>query len=208
MNDLEEYVKQLKDENGAWLKPLYPIADVRGMTGESIRQLLNYRVSQARVYLEAGLYCGLSFTSAMYENEKLERAIAIDSWAEFTDKGRINPRNEFLAAVKKYYPPNVPLTLIEQDHWTVKGLPEVPDLFYYDGDHSELSQQRALSHFGPMCAGEFFYCVDDWNWDRVRRGTLKGLSNFTIIDGWEKFTTSGSDSEFWNGFAMFKLKQK
>lgn len=189
-------------------RPMYPIADVRGMSGDGIRQILNRLAASSNVYLECGVYCGLSFTSAMYNNTTLQRAIAIDSWAEFTNQGRINPRKEFLAAVEKYYPKEIPFTLIEQDHWSVKGLPEQPDLFYYDGDHSELSQQKALTHYGPMCTEYFTYCVDDWNWERVRKGTLKGLDHFTIIDAWEKLVPTADDKNWWNGFAVFRLQQK
>ena len=195
-------------------EPLFPITDVRGMTGEYIRLILNELVAKSEVYLEAGLYCGLSFTSAMYKNNHISRAIAIDSWAEFTNHGRINPRKEFLEAVKKYYPNEVPLSLIESDHWQVTSLPAKPDLYYYDGDHSEQSQERALTHFGKMCADEFIYCCDDWNWEKVRKGTRKGLEQFEVVNEWEKILTpergrtDTTDKYWWNGFYVALLRQK
>jgi hypothetical protein len=207
MKDLEMLCANYKF-GGKFITTLYPIEDVRGMSGQSIRQLLNGLVAGAKVYLECGLYCGLSFTSAMQHNTFLTRAIAIDSWAEFTQGGRIKPREEFLAAVAKYYPKNVPLTLLEQDHWSVTELPAKPDLFYYDGAHDERSQERALTHYGPLCAEEFIFCCDDWNWEKVRRGTLRGLDHFTILDQWEKRVPSDNDKEWWNGFYVALLRQK
>jgi hypothetical protein len=207
MRDLETLLDEFRF-GGRFITTLYPITQVRGMSGESIRQLLNGLVAKADVYMECGLYCGLSFTSAMQHNTLLKRAIAIDLWAEFTQGGRINPRAEFLAAVEKFYPKDVPLSLIERDHWSVTELPAKPDLFYYDGDHSESSQARALTHFGPMCADEFTYCCDDWNWERVRKGTMKGLDRFTILDQWEKRVASDNDAQWWNGFYVARLKQK
>ncbi len=162
---------------------------------------------EADVYLECGVYCGLSFTSAMYRNHNLKHAVAIDSWTEKFGKG-IDPRKEFLENIDKYYPKGVPFTLIESNHWDVKELPEAPDLFYYDGAHDSLSQEKALTHFGPMCAYEFTYCVDDWNWPEVRNGTMKGLDQFEILDAWEKTTPKDDDPEWWNGFFVAKLRQK
>ncbi len=210
---------------------LFDIKEVRGMTGQKIRQILNTLASEATVYMEAGLYCGLSFTSAMYKNTNIELAIAIDSWAEFTNHGRINPRLEFLDACEKFYPKGVPLSLIESDHWKVTQLPPLPaytigessmgstypakpDLFYYDGAHDEQSQMRALTHFGPMCAEEFTFCCDDWNWEQVRRGTKRGLDWFTVVDEWEKILPFApgrkdtTDVDWWNGFYVARLKQK
>lgn len=202
MRDLNELVPLMETN-------LFDIKEVRGLSGDCIRRILNKLVSESTVYLECGVYCGLSFTSAMYGNILLKHAIAIDSWAEKFGKG-IDPRKEFLAAVEKYYPKEVPFTLIEANHWDVKELPEKPDLFYYDGAHDEFSQQRALTHFGPMCAKEFTFCVDDWNRPVVRKGTLKGLAQFEIVDAWEKILaqTDTNDKQWWNGFAVFKLKQK
>jgi len=189
---------------------LYPIEDVRGLSGNSIRRILNALVAQADVYLECGVYCGLSFTSAMYRNDLLKHAIAIDSWAEKFGKG-IDPRKEFLAAVEKYFPKTVPFTLIEANHWDVKELPEQPDLFYYDGAHDMKSQERALTHYGKMCTEEFIFCCDDWNRPVVREGTRKGLQNFVIVDEWEKILDplkDTNDKEWWNGFYVARLQQK
>jgi hypothetical protein len=189
---------------------LFPITEVRGLTGQLIRETLNTLVKDATVYLECGVYCGLSFTSAMYGNTNIRHAIAIDSWAERFGKG-IDPRKEFMNAVAKYYPGTIPLTLIESDHWQVKVLPDKPDLFYYDGDHSEDSQRKALTHYGPMCTEEFTFCCDDWNWIKVRKGTQKGLDMFTVVDEWELFTNKDGNSNdplWWNGFYIAKLRQK
>lgn len=187
---------------------LYPIRDVRGMSGDRIRMILSSLTDISKHYLECGLYCGLSLTSACYNNHSLKSVTGIDSWAEFTNRGKINPRNEFLNACQKYFPEHLQLNLIERNCWDVKELPHKPDLYYYDGDHSELSQEKALTHFGPMCADEFIYCCDDWNRPEVQRGTHKGLEMFDVLYEWSYIPPQLNDSDWWCGFYVALLKQK
>lgn len=206
------WTKQMVAEALIAYRNLYPIEDVTGLTGERIRQLLNGLVAQSDCYLECGVYCGLSFTSATYGNGNLSRAIAIDNWAE--KFGVKDPRQQFHNAIDRYFPRSVPLSIIEKDHWSVTVLPGVPDVFYYDGAHDAKSQERALTHFGPMCTKRFVYCCDDYSWPEVKAGTEKGLKGFRVL--WDialgdmavGHLKSTPSKNWWNGFYVALLEQE
>lgn len=187
---------------------LFPITEVRILSGQRIRQFLNALLSEGELhYLEVGVYCGGSFAAATYKNENLLSVTAIDSWAERFGGGA-QPKKEFMDAVAKYVPKNVQFTLIENNCWAVESLPYPPDVFYYDGPHTALDQEKALTHFGPKCADQFIYMVDDLNWKQVQAGTRKGLEKFNVLWELEIFSRGDSQPDWWNGFGVFILEQK
>jgi hypothetical protein len=187
---------------------LFPISEVRILSGERIRQFLNNLLGLGEFhYLEVGVYCGGSFSAATYHNDKLASVTAIDSWAERFGGGA-QPKKEFLEAVAKYVPKNVPFTLIENNCWAVDKLSHAPDVFYYDGPHTALDQEKALTHFGPMCAKQFIYICDDYNWKQVQAGTRKGLEKFNVIWELEIFSRGDSQPDWWNGLFIAVLEQK
>lgn len=185
---------------------LFDISNVRILSGERNRQLLNALLGYSKPlhYLEVGAYCGGSFAAAMFKNKHVASATVIDSWAEKFGGGA-KPREEFMAAYEGYVPKEIPFTLLEQDCWSVTKLPHKPDVFYYDAGHTALDQERALTHFGPMCANNFIYLVDDYNWPKVYEGTRKGLKNFDIEFELEILSRTESDKDWWNGLGIFIL---
>lgn len=193
-------------------RDLFPIDSVRHLTGNRNRHFLNAIASRADHYLEVGVYCGASFSAAIYKNQNLKMAIAIDSWAE-NFGGGAEPKKEFFEAMDKYLPPNFNWQLYQQNCWDVTELPVKPDVFYYDGAHDEKSQERALTHFGKMCADQFVYICDDYNpysphWQQVVRGTKKGLSGFNVLWEAEIISTGDSRPDWWNGMYVGLLSQK
>lgn len=192
---------------------LFPKEEIpHSLTGDKVRQLLNALVKRSTIYLECGVYCGGTFNAAMYKNNHITKAVAIDSWAEtfgITTRLGIKPRTEFMNNVAKYFPKGVPFQMIEADHWAVTSLDCKPDLFFYDGAHDSNSQEKALTHFGKMCADTFVYVVDDFDWPKVVVGTNRGLEHFEVLDSYYLTTNKPSDAEhFWNGIYVALLKQK
>lgn len=192
---------------------LFSIDKIKILSGNSIRILLNQLAKKSSHYLEAGVYCGGSFCAAVYGNDHLVETCAIDHWNE--NLHYANGRNSFIAHVAQYHPKHVKFTLIEKNHWDVNQLPFQPDLYYYDGAHDAVSQEKALTHFGKMCQESFVYCVDDFNNAEVKIGTHRGLKNFEVEFTWElntpfnaKTLVSPYVSPWWNGFAVYKLRQK
>jgi hypothetical protein len=179
------------------------------LTGDRVRKLLNQAVRESTGYLELGVYCGGTFCAAMYGNNT--PAIAVDSWREtfgITVKSGIKPKDEFHKNTSRLV--EAPFTFIESDHWAVNELPFKPDLYFYDGDHSQLAQEKALTHYAPMCSDIFIYFVDDFNWDRVRAGTLSGIQKAglrIIKQEWLGKDAPESDGlHYWNGVAFLLSK--
>jgi len=181
------------------------------LTGDLVRKLLNQAVRESDSYMELGVYCGGTFCAAMYGNDDVP-AVAIDSWREtfgITVKSGIRPKDEFHKNTKRFI--KASFTFIESDHWEVKALPISPRLFFYDGDHSIMAQEKALTHYAPMCADVFIYIVDDFNWERVRAGTLLGIQKAglrIIMQEWLGKGAPESDGKgYWNGIGMFLLSK-
>lgn len=189
---------------------LFDKAEIQhSLTGDCVRKLLNTAVRASESYLELGVYCGGTFCAAMYGNDDVP-AVAIDSWREtfgITVKSGIKPKDEFHKNTKRFI--KAPFTFIESDHWDVKTLPFSPRLFFYDGDHSIMAQEKALTHYAPMCADIFIYLVDDFNWDRVRAGTLLGIQKAGLRIIKQEWLGSGAPESdglhYWNGVGMFLL---
>lgn len=208
-----DQVKEAIREGEQLSRNLYPIHRIKILSGDAIRHTLNALASRAEYYLEAGVYCGGSFCAATFNNTNLKGTCAIDNWGE--NFHYQTGRDAFKQNVAQFFPKDVPFTLIEKNHWEVEQLPFTPDLYYYDGKHDALSQEKALTHFGPMCAEKFVYCVDDLNNAEVKTGTYRGLERFNVLYRHEVFTpfnartlTSPYVSPYWNGFGIYLLEQK
>jgi hypothetical protein len=66
--------------------------------------------------------------------------------------------------------------LVEQDFREVdyRALGKF-NVFLFDGPHSEADHRDAIVIVQPSLANRFVLIVDDWNWRRVRLGTMHGL---------------------------------
>lgn len=211
IEQIEKAIANAKDP--LTTRNLFPISNIRILSGNGIRKLLNEIASHSEYYLEAGVFCGGTFCAAIYNNDNLKGVCAIDHWNE--NANYANGKNSFNQHVPQYKPKNVPLTLIEKNHWDVSELPFKPDFYFYDGAHDEASQEKALTHFGKMCTDTFCFVVDDWNNKEVQAGTRKGLEHFEILFEHliptqynARSLTSPHISPFWNGFGVWILKQK
>jgi hypothetical protein len=50
----------------------------------------------------------------------------------------------------------------------------------YDGNHTNDSHYRALSHYYECLDDVFIFIVDDWNWKDVRDGTINSIQNLNL----------------------------
>ncbi len=176
------------------------------LTGNRIKTFLNELNKQVDRYLECGVYCGVTFCSAIYGNDHL-KAIAIDSWAERFNLKHGHPRDLFLENVETFRGKTV-INLIQSDHWAVKELPFKPQVYFYDGAHDALSQEKALTHYGKMCEDTFIFVVDDYNRKEVKDGTARGLQHFEVLYSLELGNSMNDSEGWWCGIAVFVLKQK
>lgn len=148
------------------------------MTSPRSRHLLNNICSFSDVrYLEIGVHKGASLIGALYNN-KINYAYAIDNWSEFG-----NHIEELHSNINKYIP-NCPLKFFNMDAFKIEitSLPKF-NIYFYDGGHSTIDQERAFTYFNSCFDDVFIAIVDDWMWDQVREGTFNAFSklNYTLL---------------------------
>jgi Methyltransferase domain len=144
---------------------------IQGMSGKKYRFFINRLIGtlpDAR-YLEVGSWAGSTLCSAIHGNRV--RAVAIDNWSEFG-----GPKDVFLAHLRLFKRPGADVTFIEADFRNVDYRTLGPfNVYLFDGPHEEKDQYDGLSLALPALDNRFVFIVDDWNWDRVRRGTFAAI---------------------------------
>ena len=186
-----------------------PLPMVDGMTSRKVRLLLN-RICQLRKgwsHLEVGSYKGATLTGALYGNHDA-RGVAFEDYSEYQTQTQLRENLTTHAKEMGAY------TLVERDVFAARdAIPAsaLPfDSFFYDGNHSENAQQQAVELAFEICAAEFVFLVDDWNWDNVRRGTWSGLSSVRAktLRFWELPARWNWDAEqFHNGIGLFVIER-
>jgi hypothetical protein len=176
-----------------------------GFSGKKFRLLINNLVSEvsdAR-YLEIGVYHGASFCPAIFRNRV--RAVGIDNWSEYG-----GGRHHFDHNLSLYQTSETDIRILEQDFRTVDyGSIGKFNILFYDGAHDEKSQYDGVIFPQPAMDQTHIMIVDDWNWDRVRKGTFDALRDSRVnveysIEVRTSFNgeiplVSGPNSEWHNG---------
>jgi hypothetical protein len=134
------------------------IMDIDGMSSPKVRHFLNHVTAFPECrYLEIGCWKGSTLISALYGNPA--HHWAVDNWSQFD-----GPRDQLVANFKKFIgsDPN----LIDRDAFSLDpvaaGITGV-NVYFYDGDHSDVSHRKAITHYLPSMANEFILIVDDWS---------------------------------------------
>lgn len=188
------------------------IIEMDGMSGTKTRHFYNnlLNIEDAR-YLEIGTWKGSSVCAAMCNNKAT--VVCIDNWSEFG-----GPKEEFLQNFEKYKGENN-ATFIENDCFKVdiSLLPKF-NIFMYDGNHTNESHYKALTHYYNCLDDVFIYIVDDWNCQEVRDGTNKSIENLNLIVLYEKefrLTWDNSHTDinlathtWWNGIYVAILQKQ
>ena len=188
---------------------------MEGASGKKYRYFINNLVESiddAR-YLEVGTWAGSTACSALYGNTV--KTICVDNWAEFG-----GPKDLFFSNIEKVKSPNIDFSFIENDSnlidYTSIGK---FNIYMYDGHHSEENQYKGIVNALPALDDTFVLIVDDWNWERVRSGTLKSIadSNLNIVSNIEIRTMQqevwwapdilGADSDWHNGYFIAIIKK-
>jgi hypothetical protein len=91
------------------------------------------------------------------------------------------------------------------------------NIYMYDGEHSAASQENALVHYYDCLDDVFIFIVDDWNDERVRRGTRNGIAKMNLTVLYEKELRLTMDEthtpehiarqSWWNGIYMAVLEK-
>lgn len=196
---------QSKMDDTAWAVP--------ALSSLKIRHLMNNLGAISTRYLECGVHKGGLFCSTIRNNPNLVDINATDSFASDADSDdKAYPQFSENATKCRGVEHACNLLIgdtFKIDHSFVCG---PVDLYLYDAAHDYESQRKAITHFLPAMADEFIVCVDDFDWDEVKRGTLHGFTE--IRDNVEclheqVFRGNDHDNEgWWNGFYVALLRKK
>jgi hypothetical protein len=171
---IDHVTKSMKDATLKISKITPDILNMEGMSGMLTRHFYNNIMSMddAR-YLEIGTWKGSSVCSAMCNNKAT--VVCIDNWSEFG-----GPKQEFLENFEKFKGDNN-ARFIESDCFAVDvtTLPKF-NVYMFDGNHDEDSHYKALVHFYDRMDDDFIFIVDDWNWEKVRNGTLNSFKQLNV----------------------------
>jgi hypothetical protein len=151
------------------------ILGLEGASGARTRHFYNNLLSIKDIsYLEIGMWKGSTLCAAMYKNTAT--VVGIDNWSEFG-----GPKLEFLTNLNTFKGENN-VRIIEEDCFLVdtSTLPKF-NVYMYDGEHSEESHYKALTHFISAMDKEFIYVCDDWNWEQVRNGTQRAIRDLELL---------------------------
>lgn len=177
---------------------------IQGMSGKNIRYLLNTLLSFDNVkYLEIGCWKGSTLYSALINNNP-SYALAIDNFSEFG-----GPRNEFYENMKDV---DSKFDFIDGDCFLIdkSKINHKFNVYFYDGEHSEESHEKALTYFYDLLEDSFIYICDDWNWKQVRNGTKRAIDKLNLVVKNEKsfFTTEQDPLTWWNGIWIAELSKE
>ena len=188
------------------------ISSLPGMSGLLTRIFYNNLLTmEDSRYLEIGTYAGSSLCSAMYGNKA--NITVIDNWSEFGGK------DEFYTNFNNHKGENN-VQIIDDDCFSediISKLKFKYNIYLYDGNHSSESHRKALTHFIDALDDTFIFVIDDWNWAKVREGTMKGIEecNLKILKKLEVRLTDDDEHTpqllakltWHNGIACFVLKK-
>lgn len=185
------------------------ILSLEGFSSKKGRHLLNNLCSlPGAFYLEIGCWKGSTFISALYGNQNsIIDAVGLDNWSEAG-----GPKKEFLHNCKRYLPTS-PYRFYSVDCFAINKsdyFTQPVNIYFYDGEHSSLAHELALTYYDEVMDDLFILVIDDWNWENVKNGTLSGLAqlNYTILYSRELPARFTGDSEnWWNGMLIALIRK-
>lgn len=185
------------------------VLKIEGMSSSKVRHFLNNVCSMpGSSYLEIGCWKGSTFVAALYQNSKaLVQAIGIDNWSEFG-----GPKAEFFRNCSSFLSPNS-YEVYEKNcfDFSMQSIFKEPvNIYFYDGNHSALSQELAFSYYNSILDDVFIAIVDDWNWFEVQLGTKKAFKELEYTVLYEKVMPArwnGDSENWWNGLYIAVIRK-
>ncbi len=178
-----------------------------GMSSFNVRNFLNRMLEYPNSkYLEIGVWKGSTFYSALLQNRPAYAA-AIDDWSGFNGAASLE---EFKGNIQDLEAP-CDIFCSDSFKFDTHQFKDTFNIYFYDGDHSSLSQEKALTYYYDSMDDQFVYICDDWNSADVQIGTRRGieLTNLKVIREWilpAKF--NGDRENWWNGLFVAYVSKK
>jgi hypothetical protein len=174
-----KYVSLIKDslENNTSKLPNW-ILEMDGMSGRKYRHFINILLDSLEDprYLEIGCWKGSTSCSAIFGNEV--KSYCIDNWSEFG-----GPKNIFCENVQKCVDECDDIEIIfEEADFRKINYTEIGkyNVYLFDGPHEEKDQYDGLLVAQPSLDDEFIFICDDWNWEKVRNGTMSAIEKLNL----------------------------
>jgi hypothetical protein len=153
---------------------LHPLlCEMVGMSGRKYRYLINNLIEETKDprYLEIGSWAGSTACAAIFRNQVA--VTCIDNWAEFG-----GPKDVFLANIQACKNEQVNFNFIERDFRDVDySRIGKYNVYMFDGPHGEQDQYDGVVIAQPALEAVYTLIVDDWNWSKVRTGTMRALAD-------------------------------
>lgn len=214
-----KYISLIEDclENNTSKLPNW-ILEMDGMSGRKYRHFINNLINSLEDprYLEIGCWKGSTSCSAIFGNKV--NSYCIDNWSEFG-----GPKNIFCDNVQKCADECDDIEIIfEEADFKKISYTEIGkyNVYLFDGPHEEKDQYDGLMFVQPALDDEFIFICDDWNWEKVRIGTMNAIKklNLDILFSIDiKTTDDGSyppendtkqNSDWHNGYYISVLRKK
>jgi hypothetical protein len=185
------------------------VLSIQGMSSSKVRHFLNNLCSLPGTnYLEIGVWRGSTWISALYGNQKsINKAIAIDNWSEFG-----GPYSEFVQNCRRFLP-NTQYEFYSADCFAIeksKIFKEPVNIYFYDGEHSAISQELAFTFYDDRLDDVFIAVVDDWNFPSVPQGTREAFEklNYEILfEAVLPASHNGDLQNWWNGLYVAVIRK-
>lgn len=184
----------------------------RGFSTGTMRRLVNNLCQGVELYMEIGLYCGATFCSSF---NKSTVSIGIEDHSQDFSAGFETVKKELQENINSFSDRAKEVKVHYEDCFKMDKtlLPDNIQIYYFDGEHSEESQAKALPHFIDKMADRFIFMVDDFNWPEVFNGTNKGLAALVNKIDIEYYQVLRGyylqdDPIYHNGMAIYLIKKK
>ena len=213
-----KYVSLIKDslDNQTSKLPNW-ILEMDGMSGVKYRHFINNLINSLEDprYLEIGCWKGSTLCSAIFGNKV--KSYCIDNWSQFD-----GPKDIFYKNIQKCTDECADIKIIfkEADFRKINYTEiEKYNIYFFDGPHEEQDQYDALMFVQPALDDEFIFICDDWNWEKVKNGTMNAIKklNLEVLFSIDiKTTDDGShppennarqNSDWHNGYYISVLKK-
>ena len=213
-----KYVSLIKDSLDKQTSKLPNwILEMDGMSGVKYRHFINNLINSLEDprYLEIGCWKGSTLCSAIFGNKV--KSYCIDNWSQFD-----GPKDIFYKNIQKCTDECADIKIIfkEADFRKINYTEiEKYNIYFFDGPHEEQDQYDALMFVQPALDDEFIFICDDWNWEKVKNGTLNAIKklNLDVLFSINiKTTDDGShppennarqNSDWHNGYYISVLKK-
>jgi hypothetical protein len=207
---LIDHVKQSIDNAKNEISKITPaMINLQGYSSAKVRHLLNNICSLDQAsYLEIGVWQGSTFIASLYNNENnLKEAVAIDDWSEFGGPYQQFNKNCATFLSNNHY------KFYNQDCFAIdinKLFKSPVNIYFYDGNHTQESQEKAFTYYDSLFDEVFIAIIDDWNWIEVKKGTEAAFEklNYTIL--FEEVLPAqfnGDKKLWWNGIYIAVIKR-